>query len=189
MSLKITIPKPCHESWNGMTPDEKGRFCSLCAKSVVDFTAMPRADVEEYLLANSDKKVCARFNNSQIDNAPVTLRIPRQALYRQTSFRNIFLLALIVSMGTTLFSCQRRTIGEIAIPEDAVQADTYQRVNVPEVEIVSIVDPGDTLTKDAKERINPQGTTLGMVAPEPPPLMGDTIFAPVDSLREERGRQ
>ena len=35
------IPEPCHEDWDAMTPEEKGRFCKVCEKSVVDLTAMP----------------------------------------------------------------------------------------------------------------------------------------------------
>lgn len=95
MNLKITIPKPCHENWNGMTPDEKGRFCSLCAKSVVDFTAMPRTEVEDYLLTNSDKKVCGRFNSSQLHPAPKTRKY----------FSKMALAGLLLSGSATLNSC------------------------------------------------------------------------------------
>ena len=37
-TIAISIPKPCHEDWNKMTPDAKGAFCASCQKSVYDFS-------------------------------------------------------------------------------------------------------------------------------------------------------
>ena len=37
---KPIIPNPCHEDWNKMTPEDKGRHCSVCDKVVIDFTKM-----------------------------------------------------------------------------------------------------------------------------------------------------
>jgi len=34
----INIPNPCSENWEMMSPQEKGRFCSVCNKCVIDFT-------------------------------------------------------------------------------------------------------------------------------------------------------
>src|ERR1700756_4455260 len=34
----IQIPKPCHQDWNTMEPNEQGRHCLQCCKTVVDFT-------------------------------------------------------------------------------------------------------------------------------------------------------
>ncbi|WP_294302493.1 hypothetical protein [uncultured Chryseobacterium sp.] len=32
---KIKIAKPCTENWELMSPQEKGRFCSVCYKCVI----------------------------------------------------------------------------------------------------------------------------------------------------------
>ncbi len=58
------IPKPCHEDWDKMTPSEKGRFCSSCSKEVVDFTAMNKVDIIDFL--ERKNKVCGRFKKGQI---------------------------------------------------------------------------------------------------------------------------
>ncbi|MGG5208032.1 TonB-dependent receptor plug domain-containing protein [Chryseobacterium sp. MIQD13] len=64
--MKITIPKPCHENWAAMTPEEKGRFCSVCSKTVRDFTI---ASDEEIIntFSNSSEDICGNFYESQLN--------------------------------------------------------------------------------------------------------------------------
>ncbi|SEC40389.1 hypothetical protein SAMN04489761_2899 [Tenacibaculum sp. MAR_2009_124] len=102
--FKFTIPKPCHENWHKMTPNEKGRFCSSCAKTVVDFTQFSEAEVKEYLIENSTQKVCGHFYKKQLHS--VVIQIPESSLSHKHSFRNLFVLAMVLSMGTILFSCK-----------------------------------------------------------------------------------
>jgi len=79
---KITIPKPCHEDWDKMTPNNNGRFCSSCSKTVVDFTNMSPNEIQMYYQQHSN--VCGRFKNSQLDS--LTIQIPNRVLFSQTNY-------------------------------------------------------------------------------------------------------
>ncbi|SEH33876.1 TonB-dependent receptor plug domain-containing protein [Chryseobacterium culicis] len=64
--MKITIPKPCHENWNAMTPDEKGRFCSVCSKTVRDFRTASDDEIRK-VFSNSSQEICGVFYPSQLN--------------------------------------------------------------------------------------------------------------------------
>ncbi|PZR24111.1 MAG: hypothetical protein DI539_01470 [Flavobacterium psychrophilum] len=143
MNSHFSVPKPCHENWNAMTPAEQGRFCSVCSKNVTDFTQMSNEEIVVYLRKNSANGVCGRFRNDQLQQK-IAINIPNRVLYSQTKFRNIFLLALLVTMGSTLVSCMGKavedeapeshkmtppkttnvTLGEVAYPDDSVHVDS-----------------------------------------------------------------
>jgi len=63
--MKVTIPKPCHENWATMTPEEKGRFCQVCSKSVRDFTNASDLEIMNDLSQNPN--ICANFRIDQLD--------------------------------------------------------------------------------------------------------------------------
>jgi hypothetical protein len=73
-SYKISIPEPCHQNWSGMTPNEKGRFCQACAKTVVDFSTWSDEDILKYL-QRSKGGTCGRMSTTQLSRS-----------YRKTSF-------------------------------------------------------------------------------------------------------
>lgn len=100
--FKITVPKPCHEDWNAMIPSDRGRFCNACTTQVVDFTNMSTDEIRDYL--NKNTNVCGRFKNEQLES--VIIQIPKSVLFSQVHFHKMFMLALLISMGTSLFSCQ-----------------------------------------------------------------------------------
>ena len=126
-NYKITIPEPCTENWDKMTPNESGRFCMSCAKTVIDFTEMLPDEVKHFFVQNQGEKICGRFKNSQLET--ITIQIPSRVLYSQTQYHKMFLLALFVVMGTTLFSCQDQNGNKQKI-------DKVEVVNEPQQEIV-----------------------------------------------------
>lgn len=66
-TLKITIPKPCSESWDKMHKSTHGRFCDICQKEVIDFTKFSNTELYQYFEQSGDK-VCGKFHPQQIDN-------------------------------------------------------------------------------------------------------------------------
>ena len=63
--MKLIIPKPCHENWNAMTPVEKGRFCSVCRKTVKDFTKLSDDEIIQDLGIDSD--ICVNATSDQLN--------------------------------------------------------------------------------------------------------------------------
>lgn len=79
----ISIPTPCHEDWNNMTPKDQGRHCSSCCKTVVDFTTWQPQEI--LLHFKSNKNVCGRFTEDQL-NEPIPTQ---EDFVKQISYFNI----------------------------------------------------------------------------------------------------
>ncbi|WP_427872014.1 energy transducer TonB [Flavobacterium sp. MMS24-S5] len=151
-NYKISIPEPCSEDWNKMTPNENGRFCMSCSKTVVDFTLMSPEEIQQYIIKNQGHKMCGRFKKSQLDS--ITIQIPSKVLYTQTHFHKMFLLALFIAMGTTLFSCQnkegnKQKIEKIEIIENAPSPKTESN----EKQEVSTTKP-TTISKTKSKKVS-----------------------------------
>jgi len=60
--LLIQIQNPCHESWDSMTQNEQGNFCSNCQKTVIDFSTKTDAKLIEYFKKHNS--FCGRFKQT-----------------------------------------------------------------------------------------------------------------------------
>jgi hypothetical protein len=107
--FKITIPKPCHEDWNIMTPSEQGRHCNACCKTVTDFTAMSDEAVQQYFSKNKNEKLCGRFKNEQLSR--ITIDLPENILYINMPLWKKFLVACLIIFSVSLFSCDTTVNG------------------------------------------------------------------------------
>ena len=79
--LQLSIPEPCHENWQQMTPTDQGRFCNACAKEVVDFSMMTDMQVLNYFSTLTHEKVCGRALPEQLNRTisrPIT---PKKRLF------------------------------------------------------------------------------------------------------------
>jgi len=124
--LKISIPKPCHEDWEAMTPNTQGRHCNSCVKTVVDFTGMSDEEVKYFFLHKKEDKVCGRFKAEQVQR--ITIQLPDNIFIMPIPFWKKFLAASLLVFSTTLFSCDTRLTGDVST--------TQEQTSVPNETIV-----------------------------------------------------
>ncbi len=159
-SFSIVIPKPCHEDWNKMTPDQKGAFCGSCQKSVYDFTGKTDEEVIEILEKNKDKKICGRFDTKQLER-PIEKTIPNYLIQTNYSRLQAFAMALFLVFGSMLFNCETASaqkVGKIKVTEKPIQQHvTGEMVEEP------VIMTGDTV----------------IVEPKAQPVLGGPKFVPV----------
>lgn len=64
--FKLTIPKPCSQSWSEMSRTGSGRYCESCNKCVSDFTNFSDQQLKDFF-SNSTEKICGNFTQNQLD--------------------------------------------------------------------------------------------------------------------------
>lgn len=68
----VEIKSPCGESWNEMQGGEKVRFCSHCAKSVNNISALTRKEAYR-LIRESNGSLCVQYIKDPATNKPLYL--------------------------------------------------------------------------------------------------------------------
>lgn len=172
----INIPEPCHEDWNAMTPSAKGRFCSSCEKTVIDFTKMSHEEIGSYLKNHLSSNVCGHFYKSQLDH--VVIKIPVEIFQELRYGYRFFALALLLVMGTTLFSCvsdngSKQKIDRVEVIDSATSSDSKKNCS----DLLQGIN--DTLLEDIP--------ITGRTAPPPlpPTIEGEIAFVQGDVDVEE----
>ena len=119
MKYKITIPEPCHEDWNKMTPQEKGRFCDKCEKCVIDFTGLSTQQMFNHI--NSGKDLCGRFRPDQLNRDLVAAPVKKGF-----SFQWVLSSVLVITGFNKAFSQSEESfsVGKIAPIEISQNGET-----------------------------------------------------------------
>lgn len=113
-SYILSIPTPCHESWDEMTSTEQGRFCQSCQKTVTDFSAM--SDQEIIALLNTSRgDLCGNFRKSQLNRE---ISIPASKRQRPLISIAAMLAALTISIPSLQARSKAEKIQTIPVPSD-----------------------------------------------------------------------
>ncbi len=98
----VSIPQPCHQNWNAMTPNEQGKFCHSCQKTVTDFTTFTDQQFIEYFSNTKNHNGCGRFLNKQIQT--ISFSISVQILVASPWQK--FLAVFCIVFGSQLYQAQ-----------------------------------------------------------------------------------
>lgn len=132
MENKISIAKPCNENWNSMLPNEKGKFCMSCNKTVVDFTKMKNADIQKYFEKKSNsEEICGIFRLNQIasDNNSNYSKFTNR--FNRIKIKPIKLMALFL-LGSlfSLSSCIMGKAAEAKEESELISSDSIHENDV-----------------------------------------------------------
>ena len=108
--LSLSVPTPCSESWDEMSPRPQGRFCGSCNKTVVDFATMTDQQVLDWLSGHTGS-VCGRFHPRQL-NRPLTA----QPLKKPTRYWHYFVALLLSSTELTAQSQPAQPVNTQQLP-------------------------------------------------------------------------
>ena len=118
--INLTIPQPCHESWQMMAIDQNGRFCASCQKNVFDFTTSSDAAIIKAFYEN--KNLCGRFSISQL-NRDLVLPKEKSSIWLATTSVIISFLSLGTNEAVAQEKPKTEQTDKKSIPESTKEID------------------------------------------------------------------
>lgn len=152
-----------------MSAGEKGRFCTACSKTVVDFSHSTKSEILNYLAEHKGQKVCGRMPAEMIGRpAPVLSAEEAGRLSR-------FAFVLMLVFGSFLFGCKEDgvTMGEVRTVEHVKQSP-----DMPGTPLVKMEAKGDDTARQAVKVAEPQvrANVKKLPADVPEMILGDIII-------------
>ena len=145
-----------------MNPEEKGRFCSVCSKCVIDFTEKNASEIQQIITEKSDESVCGRFYNHQLDNEDLKTSRLKEKFFRYipASFQNNKISLALFSLILFLTGCAKEkescvaTTGVLVINEDSIQENNNFKMGEPLMQIDSAakMPKKDSVTSKKKKK-------------------------------------
>lgn len=89
----LSINEPCNQNWDAMTETAKGRFCSSCSQTVVDFTLMSDAQLINYFTEYQHERTCGRLLHEQLDNI---LSVPAEPIRKKFGYWKYFVASSLL---------------------------------------------------------------------------------------------
>jgi hypothetical protein len=177
--MLISIPTPCHEDWNKMTPNEKGAYCKVCSKTVVDFTKLSDDEVKDYFFTNRDKNTCGHFRTDQLADEDKLLT---WLLNEPVAFWKKFMAIVVIVFGTLLTGCDNsRTIGKIDTHKNELLTQGAAEFTCMKMDTATHIIPSDTVEITCTT-VDGGAMIVGEIETPPPVIKGDVWIGVPDTV-------
>jgi len=171
--IHLSIPKPCHENWEAMTPSDKGRFCGSCQKTVIDFTNMSDRQLAGFF-KKPPRSICGRVYNDQLNR---NIEIPKKRIPWVRYFFQFMWPAFVLFLKSC--GVKDSTKGKVKVESrtDDVQEHSFATLGMMMPEIIPF-DKSGIMIKESVVK----GAIVGDVDITP---IKDSLAMPVDSSVEK----
>jgi len=106
--ISISIPQPCSENWEAMTPNERGRHCDSCNKTIVDFSLFSDKQLVDFF-ASVKGTVCGRIANVQTARV-ISYTEPQNHFLYKLLFGSVLTIGIAGSANANYISGQKPLI-------------------------------------------------------------------------------
>jgi hypothetical protein len=167
MAFQIKNTFACAENWDKMNPTEKGKFCEVCTKEVIDFTILTKKEIIAVFNKNNYQAICARAYSSQL-----------KTIYLEDSLENVswnlpfwqkFLLVLLVCFGpeflnvNLVFAQDSTLVQTEEVFQDTIKPQIAQLVDSVKIDSVTVSSFSDSIHSFVDFRMIEQPYVLGGV--------------------------
>lgn len=159
--IRLPIADPCHESWDAMSPTDRGRFCQQCTKQVYEISALTERETRTLLTDKAGERICVRYKCDTKGNIkfrperPVAAAMLAVALAACTPHENSR-----VERGQPvdrIEATQTDNDGEMMGKLEVVDPPPVQEIEVMGEAPIEEVEPVEELMGDVAAPVEPEG--------------------------------
>lgn len=181
-SQDIEIPEPCHADWDAMRPEDKGRYCLECSKTVHDLSAMTKDEARDFLRRSGCNDVCVSYQHHEDGTLVFREAAPRPApvvpLARLRRPRSVAAAVAGAGMAMALAACA---------PHGDAPAQRYAE-EAPAFEVPGVVIPIGVEEKREPPRIPPPAVEGEPCDPEVTEVTEPALSEPEPRVRGRLAR-
>lgn len=183
--MEISIKKPCHENWSGMTPNEQGAFCGKCVKTVIDFSTKSLEEIKDFFTGREQQKICGRFEEKQLSALSFDAFFES---FRRFEFTKRLAVILFFTFGVWLFGASSASAqsnaqikGDVQVQEPVLNGNV--KTTPAGKDKINCTKPNESkvmIMGGPKVAQEPQSMKMGKVAPvKQTPVKDSVKRAPV----------
>lgn len=158
----LKLDNPCNEKWEDMKPNERGSYCDLCSKNVIDFTKLNQIEISE-IMKKSGNRICARLTHSQLNSPLLNLETNFDLNFPKSKAVAGLILATSLTMGQTLHAENQTIKTEFVQSSDSIvnskKEKSTSKPNEPKLDD-TIIFKGKITSEDLKKPVENAKITL-----------------------------